>query len=601
VTCGEHIAIEPVLFEQFFEGTRVAPRHIMVELEGGEQYDIYYAFDTQSVFATVVEGISTRAPVEPEINRGDRSLLERVASREIHDRAEVEAAYRAGDRVLRRRILESAASFREIPQTDLLRLALFGDDPELRRTALNVLLASPTPASIQLIGAVLDLPLDEVDRAGLIAILVKLSESSAEARTLAAVHRGLGGASTAVDTDRWASALEYAAAHTGARDAAARLEEGEASAAVDPTALLTMAEGYLALAAHPGADADYSKLLFADAREAAIAAGDAGADGWRPAAVLALSNYYLGQREEAYALAEDAVGGLPEDADSWSAAAALGLFAEVRQRDIANAANTKQPWPPEWLADLNGAYDVLADHPFGTDLHASNQYEFLRALKAQREAERILERGLKRFPDSQALHAHLRSQILFRSGIQGLDGLEGVYARMLSEEGASPNLPWFAGYASLVTAEFLRRSGDDPLEAADAYRRAVAHFEQSIENSASNGISAQHYIALCLGGRARIAYEIEDDARAVVLIVDSFAHSPDSASSLDGLNLSTVDTAKMVRARLTERGERELLSKLQVALDALDPKHLELPAYEGRGPTGRMRRGPMGRRRRSGN
>jgi hypothetical protein len=33
VTCGEHIAIEPALFDQFFDGKRVAPRHIMVEPE----------------------------------------------------------------------------------------------------------------------------------------------------------------------------------------------------------------------------------------------------------------------------------------------------------------------------------------------------------------------------------------------------------------------------------------------------------------------------------------------------------------------------------------------------------------------------------------
>ena len=36
VTCGEHIAIEPVLYEKFFDGTRVAPRHIMVELDGSD-------------------------------------------------------------------------------------------------------------------------------------------------------------------------------------------------------------------------------------------------------------------------------------------------------------------------------------------------------------------------------------------------------------------------------------------------------------------------------------------------------------------------------------------------------------------------------------
>src|SRR5262249_691438 len=31
VTCGEHIAIEPLLFAKYFDGKRVAPRHIMVE------------------------------------------------------------------------------------------------------------------------------------------------------------------------------------------------------------------------------------------------------------------------------------------------------------------------------------------------------------------------------------------------------------------------------------------------------------------------------------------------------------------------------------------------------------------------------------------
>ncbi|MHC4822370.1 MAG: hypothetical protein ACYTDX_11740 [Planctomycetota bacterium] len=33
VTCGEHISIEPVLFEKFLKPDRVAPRHVMVELD----------------------------------------------------------------------------------------------------------------------------------------------------------------------------------------------------------------------------------------------------------------------------------------------------------------------------------------------------------------------------------------------------------------------------------------------------------------------------------------------------------------------------------------------------------------------------------------
>ncbi|HEB51628.1 MAG TPA: hypothetical protein ENI87_00060, partial [bacterium] len=43
VTCAEHIRIEPQLFEQYFDGKRIAPRHISVELDRKEISDVYYA------------------------------------------------------------------------------------------------------------------------------------------------------------------------------------------------------------------------------------------------------------------------------------------------------------------------------------------------------------------------------------------------------------------------------------------------------------------------------------------------------------------------------------------------------------------------------
>jgi hypothetical protein len=64
VTCGEHIAIEPILYEKYFEGTRVAPRHIMIELDGAEQYDVFYAWDTASVFQAVRDAAIARCPSE---------------------------------------------------------------------------------------------------------------------------------------------------------------------------------------------------------------------------------------------------------------------------------------------------------------------------------------------------------------------------------------------------------------------------------------------------------------------------------------------------------------------------------------------------------
>ncbi|MFQ5505557.1 MAG: hypothetical protein ACE5F1_12270, partial [Planctomycetota bacterium] len=96
VTCGEHMAIEPILYEQFFDGRRVAPRHIMVELDGKESYDVYYTWDTDSVFKAIREGIANRKAEPRTLVRGDRTILERVASRDSKDRSAVELAYEKG-------------------------------------------------------------------------------------------------------------------------------------------------------------------------------------------------------------------------------------------------------------------------------------------------------------------------------------------------------------------------------------------------------------------------------------------------------------------------------------------------------------------------
>jgi hypothetical protein len=68
VTCGEHIAMEAHAYAQYLDGQRVAPRHIGVELEGAapgtagaEMFDMYYAWDTDSVFNAVRQGLANRA------------------------------------------------------------------------------------------------------------------------------------------------------------------------------------------------------------------------------------------------------------------------------------------------------------------------------------------------------------------------------------------------------------------------------------------------------------------------------------------------------------------------------------------------------------
>ena len=597
VTCGEHIAIEPILYAQFMDGRHIAPRHIGVELEQGkaELYDVFYAFDTDSVFKAIHDGAANRPPVPPVV-RGDRPPVERLASRDREDRAAVERSYLQGDRVTRRRLLDAALVHRELDHVDLLRLALFGLDVELARLARAALAESDSEKAIDLIVEVLRVPLESSERERLLAALERLGEQYPRARTLAAVQQGLARPSEALDVGGWSQDLagaEYPA--PGEWSAIeARVEQGARASAArpgDPEVELALAEAALALAIDPrtarilAADVrtapDYAELQFEDARRAAREAERLGAKGWRVDAVQALAAYYLGDEAEARARAELAVKAMPSGETGWNAMAVLALFAHARQQAILAAAAKKESWPKEWLADVNAAYTVLAQHPLGADYQVAAHHDFLKALGARARAAQVLAAGLERFPESWLLHERLRMQTLEERGIEGL---EAVYEARLASAPRAPGGRWFAGYAALVTAEYYRRAGN-PAAAVAAYERAIAHYEQSIAENPESKASSDHYAALALAGRARLAFERGDHERATADLVAAFERKPEAAATLDGLNLSAVDTAKMLLARLRERGEVELAARVQTALQALDPVMLELPAFEREVPT----------------
>lgn len=594
VTCGEHIAIEPGLYDKYFEGERVAPRHIAIELDGSETYDVYYAFDTASVFGTIRKGIEDRDAPPPPLPRGDRNLVDLVDSADLDDRVAVEKAYVEGSREVRRALLDKAV-VTELKPLELLRLALFGLDLELARIARRALAQSNSPAAVDLIGTVLDTPMDADEREALIAALERLAAVSPRARTLARVHRGLDGGSADVDVGGWSRAL--AAGPAPERKEWTALEsrlDYMASAAVarpqDAAKQLELAEAHLDLAADSetarilAADVrtagKYARLMFEDARRAAEQAEALGASGWRVDATIATAAHFLGDRKTAYMRAEAAMPNLPAGEVTRRAATVLELFAHSRQRKITKAVVDKTEWPRAWLADVSSAYSVLAQHPLGADQHVADHYDFMKWLGATRRAAAILDAGLVRFPESWALHERHRGRIL-RS--RGVDGLASAYDSMLADENAAANTAWFAGYAALVAAEFHRRT-PEPARALAAYDRAVELYEQAIETNPPSQASAEHYIALAHAGRARLEYERGDDQAAVNQLLRSFARAPDSAATLDGLGLSAVATAKVTLTRLRDGNKTELADTLQAALDDLDPELLQLPAFERGGP-----------------
>jgi tetratricopeptide (TPR) repeat protein len=598
VTCGEHIAIEPILYESYFDGQRVAPRHVMVELDRAEAFDVYYAFDTESVFRTIREGVAGRE--FPPDAGADRPLLERVTSRDVRDRRAVEEAYRKGDRGLRRSILERLVVRGDLDQVDLLRLALFGFDTELAKLARRSLAQIESEKAIDLIHEALGVPMEAEERELLIAALDRLGATWPRAATLAAVQRGMAEDSGLVDVGGWARSLAGASAQAAQASYAESAQlaeriEGAREHEATPDAQLAQARDLVALALDPDATAgtggegrtakSWAKLLHEDARAAALRAEAGGASGWELDAVLAIASWHLEDYDTAYARAERAMAQIPAGAPGPEAMNAVAIFAEGRRRAIWKAVREGQEWPREWLTDVHAAYSVLAVHPLGNDLQVVAHHDFLRSMGAGAQAAAALQEGLKRFPDSAFLHDRLRASILAE---QGVGGLEPAYEALLARPDAPPTLPWFAGYTSLVVAEFHRRAGDDSA-ALSAYERAIAHFDRSIATYPDGADSADHYVALALAGRARLALERGDDPAAVDELLASFARRPRSAGQLDGLGLTAVATSQMLRSRLEAGGKSELLARLDAALAALDPEVFIPPAFETFGRDGRRR------------
>jgi hypothetical protein len=611
VTCSEHIWIEPGLFERFFDGERVAPRHVMVELDQSETYDVYYAFDTASVFATLHAGIASRDVETLPLPDGDRPLAARVASPHAADRAAVEDAYAAGDREARLALLAAARATVEAgpagpagvePPVDLLRQAVFGLDLELAAHARTTLARVSSPKAVDVVNEALRAALPAGEREALIAALERMGagegRDAERARTLAVVHRGLAARSDALDVAGWRRAVDAAGAGPARPEwsaLAAQVEYRAQAAAADPedaAAHLALAESYLALAVDPRTavslardrfGSTLARLRFEDVRRAATRAVELGATGWRVDAALALAAYYLGDGERAYARAEAAALALPPGETGWSAMAVLGVFAQGRRDAIARAARAGEDWPTRWMTDVHAAYQVIAHHPLGSAEHVAAHVDFLRSFGAASEADRALADGLVRFPGSGALHDRFRAQVL---ADRGVDGLEPAYDELCARAGAAETLPWQAAYTALVAAEFQRRARE-PEKARAAYDRGIEGFRAYGAAHPELTANAAHYVALALAGKARLALEAGDLDAALADALAAFDAHPQAAASLDGLGITPVATAQMLRARLAAADRAGAVQAIDAAFErlrAIDPALLELPAFERGGP-----------------
>ncbi|MEZ6016054.1 MAG: hypothetical protein R3F49_13120 [Planctomycetota bacterium] len=640
VTCGEHIEAERELYDKYFDGKRISPRHIMLDLAGAEQYDVYFSWDTATVFTAFRKGVE-EWPL-PE-RRTDMQLEELTQSADIDNRERVERMYREGDRETKRRLLESVLREPAVDQVELLRMALFGLDLELARVARQALAQCKTEGAVDLMAEALKVPMEASEREALLAAAARLGEQSHRARTLVTLHTGLDTGSRLIDPGALERARERDSrdAYTAAAKRSRAVAEVETHARAaearpeDPTALLALAESFLARADASADEPRMAKLLYEDARRTASQAEARGAAGPRLDAVIAVAAAELGDQGTARMRAFSAVeGGLlqaappTESADSPAGGADQGAvipdlsvslserarvrlllsFAEARQAAIRERYRFKAEWPGQWLSDVNSAYASVAGHPLVDAKVLADYHDFLRWIGATPRANGVLDEALAQFPSDPLLHDRLRSRLLWE---EGPEGLERAYAERVAREESAvaaaelnggvaerTQITWFAGYAGLVAAEHYRRRGafDGALV---AYDRALEQFARNIELFPSGRDSADHFVALGLAGIARVRLERGELGLAKAALLASLERRPDSAASLDGLGLTPVATAKMLAARLDDAGEPAAAADVRAALDTLDPRLLEplptdLPPARGRDAARGQRQGRGG-------
>src|SRR5262245_5971962 len=141
-TCGEHIALEPALFERFLsDGERVAPRHAVILPDGKKAWDLSLCFDLHDIDRELAA--SARAERE---RRGRPSELARevpeldwqalASRRDARGRAALETRLEnAPDEASLMRALETIAARGDAGSADALRLVtarLAGLSPALR-------------------------------------------------------------------------------------------------------------------------------------------------------------------------------------------------------------------------------------------------------------------------------------------------------------------------------------------------------------------------------------------------------------------------------------------------------------------------------------
>ena len=210
LTCGEHMALEPLLFERFLaDGERVAPRHALILPGGAKAFDLSLCFDLRDIDRALFAAVGAGAPARPSAGAGDEappsgdeSWSALAARRDNRGRARLETAlWRVPDESTLGAALDAIAALGDAGSLDALclvgaRLPHLSQDGRARFVACARALDLALPLALELrqaLTAPTAVPEDlyPAQRATLLPVLAELDGDSPATRSLLCACRAL--------------------------------------------------------------------------------------------------------------------------------------------------------------------------------------------------------------------------------------------------------------------------------------------------------------------------------------------------------------------------------------------------------------------------
>ncbi|MBM4061810.1 MAG: hypothetical protein FJ265_12050, partial [Planctomycetes bacterium] len=603
VTCGEHLAIEPLLFERLLaDGERVAPRHALVLPDGSKTFDLSLSFDLRDVdraLAAAVRDLPARE--RPDFAR--MTWAELAARRDHAGRQALEARLDPGEegpraidldqegRVLA--ALDAIAAHGDAGSLEALRLvdACGGWDARGSSPALRKALVAA--ASARGLGPALaavwrdrveagDFPVP-VDRGSSFELIAQLDGLGTPTRSFLLAH--------CVLQPHAAAALRALRMVLPAADAAAVAAiategmpvVGEVPAARSPSQPPTTSE-------EPSAAEELERTLEElDAQDKTVPAPDRAAWNARYAKAsldLARRRLESGGRD-AQVLLEDAelhwqraLAAAPDHADWWIERARtaffLGRFAEQAEhggrafalatRGADDGGRLGDPVAVEalrWVGDAHArqlgeraqvdpaselrgiaaglhALWRVAGSAHGTAKDWLSLSSFAGALGLRGREFAYAAAGARALPADRELWLLLLAAV--RLG-PGRLVPSGVAAGIAADHPGSADAAWWTGYAHVLVAEDARRAELEPWPAWSScahYAAAQHSFERAMAENPAYAPSCRQMVALTWLGRGHALVYV-DRRGAADCLVEAVRTAPQLASLRDGLGYDVLD------------------------------------------------------------